>query len=110
MPRAQSFTLLVLFFSEPFYAILQLIPPNFTFTSIIKYSIKAKMIKMMLIIIQMISGHILSDFGMIAERLLFILIIMRRSVRSKPSLPGTDSMLTAKLIHLARTIRKQGAK
>ena len=77
---------------------------------IMKYSSIAKMRKIVQMNIQRIRGQILSDFRMLVSMLLFMLIIVRKSVRRRPSLPGTTSRLIAKLIQLVITIIREGKK
>jgi len=52
----------------------------------------------------------MSDGGMLSVALLFRLIVIRRRVRRRPSLPGTASTRTAKLIQLTTTINPLGTK
>ena len=91
-------------------ATLDLRLPNLTVIRMMKYSTRAKTMKIMLMNTQRISGQMPSDLGILSEMLLFMLINIRRSVRRRPSRPGTASKLTAKLIQLVRIIKKQGTK
>ena len=75
-----------------------------------KYSKRAMRMKVMLVRIHPMRGQMLLDLGMLLLALLFRLIVMRRRVRRRPSLPGTASTLTAKLTQLTITIKPQGTK
>ena len=109
-PEAQDWNVFIFSLSDLMADTLHLSPPNLKLIRMMKYSASAKIMKMMLMKIQRMRGQMPSDLGIICEILLFMLIIMRRRVRSRPRRPGTTSKLTAKLIQLVMTITKQGAK
>ena len=52
----------------------------------------------------------MSEEGIVLINELFMLMIMSRTVRRRPSRPGTTSYLMAKLAKLMRTRRPQGTK
>ena len=68
------------------------------------------MTKMMLKNKKIRRGHGTSDLGMLVATELFMLISIRRIVKSIPSLPGTASKFTAKLTQLVMTIMTHGKK